>query len=404
MISFDKFFDLTPKTEYFPEFDTEGVAEGTDLSGIKALTFEGADYKGQKTKVFAHVGFPENADSPVPAVVLVHGGGGHPEDKWIKQWTKRGFAAIAMDVTGYFPTEKIPCIYEGFAAGLKRELTPPFREEGYTVSPDNVCMSDADEDVQNQWMYHAVASTLLAHNVLRNDPRIDNTKIGLCGISWGGIITATAIGYDSRFAFAIPIYGAGFPRENLSYMKELYASEKLDKWLPENRFSQVKMPVMWLCWNDDCNFSVNSNSLSFLATRDSNPLTCLSMLHNMRHSHLEGYTPEESYWFARAVISNRSVPRVSVKYSGNTAEYFCDGELKAVRLFYITEKMSYTLREKHRDKNFYMAQEWSILDLSPDENKAIVPTDAVGRYIEFTLKDGIILTSPYEEISSGGAI
>ena len=79
-------------------------------------------------------------------------------------------------------------------------------------------------------------------------------------------------------------------------------------------------------------------------------------------------------------------------------------ELKAVRLFYITEKMSYTLREKHRDKNFYMAQEWSILDLSPDENKAVIPTDAVGRYLEFTLKDGIILTSPYEEISSGGAI
>ena len=29
------------------------------------------------------------------------------------------------------------------------------------------------------------------------------------GVSWGGVITSTVMGIDSRFAFAIPTYGCG---------------------------------------------------------------------------------------------------------------------------------------------------------------------------------------------------
>lgn len=397
MISFEKYLNTIPKTEYFPEFDTNGSVEDTDLQGIKALTFDGADYKGSKTKVFAHIGFPENTEGKVPAVILIHGGGGHPEDAWIKRWTDKGFAAIAPDTTGYFPTEKIPHLYEGFARGLRRELVKPFYEEGYTVGPDNSCMSDMNEETENQWMYHAVATVMLAHNILIADERIDNSKIGICGISWGGIITSIAIGFDTRFCFAIPIYGSGFARDALSYFSTLFSTPQHEKWLAEKRFPDVKIPVMWLCWNDDCNFSINSNSLSYLATKDNNSDTCLSMLHEMRHSHYEGYTPEESYWFADTVINDKKVPQVTAEYPDNRVKYACSEAVKAVRLFYITEKMSYTLREKHRDMNTYMAQEWQILDLNPLCNEAQLPKNTVGRYVEFTLNNGIVLTTPYTE-------
>ena len=44
----------------------------------KAFYYAGLDYLRHKTKVFAYIGFPANASSTnkVPAVVLVHGGGG----------------------------------------------------------------------------------------------------------------------------------------------------------------------------------------------------------------------------------------------------------------------------------------------------------------------------------------
>ena len=93
---------------------------------------------------------------------------------------------------------------------LFRSLVPPFAQDGYVVAPNNSEMGDYDIPVVDQWMYHAVSAAILAHNILRNDIRVDATKIGICGISWGSVITSITIGYDSRFAFAVPIYGSGY--------------------------------------------------------------------------------------------------------------------------------------------------------------------------------------------------
>lgn len=48
--------------------------------------------------------------------------GGHPDDIWIKKWNDRGYAAIAMDTTGFFPTKSAPHLYEDFSDGLQRKL------------------------------------------------------------------------------------------------------------------------------------------------------------------------------------------------------------------------------------------------------------------------------------------
>ena len=44
-------------------------------------------------------------DSNLPAVVLVHGGGGTAFREWAELWAKRGYAAIAMDLAGHRPVE-----------------------------------------------------------------------------------------------------------------------------------------------------------------------------------------------------------------------------------------------------------------------------------------------------------
>ena len=260
MNNFDKFLNTNPKVQYFPEFDPWGEHNGISFKGIKALAYEGADLMGKKTKVFAHIGYPENMDKKVPAMVLIHGGGGHPEDQWIKKWNERGYAAIAMDTTGYFPTKPIPFLYEGYAEGLERELVEPFYEESYVVAPNNSGLTDSEEPIENQWMYHALAQVILAHNILRNDEKIDSDNIGVTGISWGGVITSLIIGYDLRFKFAIPIYGSGYLGEGLSGIcTALFTPKMVEKWLAEKNFDKVKIPVMWLCWNADPCFSrINS--------------------------------------------------------------------------------------------------------------------------------------------------
>lgn len=397
MINFAPYLSQTPRIEFFPEYDAHGEHNGMDFDGIKALTYDGADFKGSHTKIFAHIGFPESVTEPVPAVVLVHGGGGHPEDVWIKKWNTCGYAAISMDTTGFFPTKPIPCLYEGFAEGLERRLTEPFAEDGYTVAPDNNAMCDRAQPLEEQWMFHAITAVILAHNILRSDPRIDCDKIGICGISWGGVITSIAIGYDPRFAFAIPIYGSGYLGCGHSDLNAFFKRPGVQKWFAEKRFPLVSMPVLWLCWNDDCCFSINSNSMSYLDTKENNRNTRLSMLHNMYHAHCHGYTPQESYWFADAVCRGTDLPQVDATYAGGQVHYFCNVAIKTARLFFITEPMTYTVREKHGIKSSFMQQEWQIKDLNPANHSAELPPEAVGKYVEFTLENGIVLTTPYIE-------
>lgn len=398
MISFDNILEKQPKVEYFPQLETKGKAKEADLSGIKVLCYEGVPLNGEPTKIYAHMGYPKDAKEPCPAVVLVHGGGGHPEDIWIKKWNDRGFAAISMDTTGFFPQKPIPYLYEGYAESLERKLCAPFAEEGYRVGPANSEMKDMALPIEDQWMYHAVSAVILAHNILRSDPKIDSEKIGISGISWGGVITSITIGYDSRFAFAIPIYGSGYLGCGHSFLNQWFKNPGVERWFAERRFDMVKLPVLWLCWNDDCCFSINSNSMSYLTTKENNPKTRLSMLHQMGHSHEKGYAPEESFWFGRAIIEGHTLPEISATFENRAIHYQCDQPLKSVRLFYIPEKMTYILRDKNQWKNnTFMKQEWQIKDLDPAKTSAPLPEDAVGRYLEFTLESGIVLTTPYYE-------
>lgn len=302
-----------------------------------------------------------------------------------------------MDVTGFFPTKPIPYLREGYEEGMERKLLPPFYEDNYTVSPDNSTLSDINLSIDSQWMYHAIVQVILAHNILRNDNRIDSNKIGICGISWGGVITSIALGYDTRFAFAIPIYGSGYLGHGYGCCCDWFRKPNAVMWLAEKRFCHAKMPIMWLCWNDDCSFSINSNAMSYLETRKNNANTCISMLHEMGHSHAYGYTPSESYWFADEVINGNKIPKVCAEYVDGKVLYCCTVPVRRVRLFYITSRLSYIKRDKYGEEKLYMEQDWEIVELDPNKKIAILPDCAVGKYVEFTLEQGIVLTTPYNE-------
>lgn len=77
---FKEIMDVTPKWEELPGY------EQPDYPGIKALLYEGLPKGGTPTRIFAYMGVPESASpaNPVPAVVLVHGGGGHAFAEWVR--------------------------------------------------------------------------------------------------------------------------------------------------------------------------------------------------------------------------------------------------------------------------------------------------------------------------------
>ena len=149
---FEQYLKTVPAIEYVEEFDNPNYPE------CKAILFDGVACGGKPTKFFAYIGFPEyaEANNKVPAVVLQHGGGGFAFPEWVRQWTSRGYAAIAISNTGFIPKEKgNPNFYD------QNCWT---RETGneWVLTPNNDTTEMASGDIDTQWLYHAILSGILA--------------------------------------------------------------------------------------------------------------------------------------------------------------------------------------------------------------------------------------------------
>ena len=335
--------------------------EGYNFGEIKAITYDSIEFNGKKTKAFAYLGFPDTTEK-VPAVVLIHGGGGVAFAEWVKMWNDRGYAAIAMSNTGDFPQITNTWDYPEESGDHKKYwqngLFGIFEEEGYTNAPNYDGMREWEKPVEEQWMYHAVSQTILAGNILRDDPRVDSNKIGITGVSWGGVITSLTIGYDNRFAFAIPIYGSGYLADSLGRLGDLFrAGTNKKNWLAERNFDKANMPVLWLCWNSDSSFSLNSNSLSYIDTIKNNPETRLSAINEMLHAHYCGWPREESYTFADSVCKGtKRLPCVAV---GSDDIINPDNvKILGVKIYYLKNPMSYVVI----DEKYQMTEKWSTME------------------------------------------
>ena len=181
-------------------------AEGFKADGtVRAIFYDALTWKGKSTRVFAWIGLPAKREGKVPGMVLVHGGGGTAFKEWVQKWNAQGFAAISIAVEGQ--TDVNENKVKGRSSWARHAFGGPARDGTF---------ADTKLPLKEQWMYHALADTMLANSLLRSLPEVDASKIGVMGISWGGVITSTVIGLDERFAFGIPTYGCGhlFDAEN----------------------------------------------------------------------------------------------------------------------------------------------------------------------------------------------
>lgn len=390
--------------QYCPEYDPKGYP------GIKAIWMDGVKFGRKDTKVFAYIGFPDGASGSkkVPGVVLMHGGGGFAYPNWVKLWNDRGYAAIAVCNTGYYPASTSITDFFGASSWTHSVPADLLAEDPRVMPPDNDGMYSSTGSVDRMWMYHAVAQTILANNILRADKRVDAGKIGITGISWGGVITSIAIGYDQRFAFAVPVYGSGYLNEAHSWMKDNFNSAGTKElWEPSLRLKDVKMPVLWLCWADDNCFSVNSNSKSLLDTENG----VLSIIQNMNHGHFEGWGREEIYRFADSAVKGGQPLAVPETLPGKGRDVSFkvalprDASKFKARVCYIDEPLSYSSsgRLKINGQNT-IDQEWHFIECSVNGNvvTAKLPEDAFSYYVELSVSSGgvnYISCTPFTDVN-----
>lgn len=271
----------------------EKIPGRSDGPNLRAIYFDTLPYKGRRTKVFAWIGFPTNRTRNVPGVVLVHGGGGTAFKKWVQRWNARGFAAISIAVEGQTDERDAAAKDRDNPSGWKRHRWAGPRRIGI--------YGDSDQPLQDQWMYHAVADTILANSLLRSLPAVDPDNVGVMGISWGGVIVSTVIGIDDRFAFAIPTYGCGNLAEAANQYGRALGNNQVYRqvWDPMLRMHRVRVPTLWFSWPGDKHFPLDKQAACYRAAPGPH---LAALVPGMRHGHRPAWQRPESYAFAESVV------------------------------------------------------------------------------------------------------
>ncbi|RME93457.1 MAG: dipeptidyl aminopeptidase, partial [Verrucomicrobia bacterium] len=250
-------------------------------------------YQGRPTKVFAWLGYPTNRTGRLPGIVLVHGGGGTAFKEWVERWNAHGFVAISIAVEGQTDERNAAFKDRDNPSGWKRHAWAGPRRHGI--------YGDSDKPLEDQWMYHAVADTILANSLLRSLPEVDPDKVGVMGISWGGVIVSTVIGIDPRFAFAIPTYGCGHLADAANQYGHALGNNRLyrEVWDPMVRMHRVTTPTLWFSWPGDQHFPLDAQAACYRAAPGPH---MVALVPGMRHGHGPGWRRPESYAFAKSVV------------------------------------------------------------------------------------------------------
>ncbi|MCG8598845.1 MAG: prolyl oligopeptidase family serine peptidase [Verrucomicrobiales bacterium] len=289
-----------------PEYRIEDEA-----APIQSILYAGEPVGGGATEVFAFYASPKTIGgfkegTKVPGIVLIHGGGGTAFSDWVWMWAKRGYAAIAMDLSGRRPPapqfdengEKVP----DFAH--KKELRVRLDKAGL----DHTHKEKFDSiggGIDDDWPYHTVCNVMKAHTILRNMPEVDSEKTAVTGISWGGYSTCLSASIDDRFKAAVPVYGCGFLHEGESVQKPSIDAlgDRRQAWVdaydPGSHLGKCETPTFWVNGTHDQHYVLDSYHKSY--SRVPGPKSW-RIEPRMRHSHGAGWEPKEIGLFVDSIL------------------------------------------------------------------------------------------------------
>lgn len=269
---------------------------------VHALLYAGEKYQGRDTEVFAFYASPATLgeatpEARFPGVVLIHGGGGTAFAEWTWQWAKRGYAAMAMDLSGSRPIDPqfdaagVPVPNQAARADTRTRLPNGGPQQGHPEKFDSI-----GGDVSDDWPFHAAASVIRAHSLLRSFSEVLADRTAVTGISWGGYTTCLVASLDDRFRAAVPVYGCGFLFEGESVQKPSIdqLGEQREAWIkaydPSSLLPRCRVPILFVNGTNDVHYPLDSYQKSLDVVSG---VKQLRIEVNMPHGHPPGWAPQE---------------------------------------------------------------------------------------------------------------
>ena len=256
---------------------------------------------------------------------------------------------------------------------------------------------------------------------MRQDERVDNDKIGITGVSWGGVTVSQLIGYDTRYSFAIPVYGSAYLGNEIRSFDNFDEAYPASLWLAEDNLDNAvneNMPIFWYSYNDDTNFGVPAYVASYLHTKESNAKNAFLMQGDWGHSHGAVFNTENSLIFADWVTYDKGgFITFDTQPEGRDISCTIDipedvtGDISAM-LYYITDEMSYSKFDKFgKGTATYLDEYWqkdltclTVIRDTANPTKAtvsgVVPRNTRGYYIQLFYQIENLDTSVSDNSSS----
>jgi hypothetical protein len=151
-------------------------------------------------------------------------------------------------------------------------------------------------DTSDDWPFHAAASVIRAHSLLRSMAEVDADRTAVTGISWGGYTTCLVASLDDRFKAAVPVYGCGFLFEGESVQKPSIdkLGDRRQQWIktydPSSVLPRCRVPILFVNGTCDVHYPLDS----YQRSSDLVPGPKQMRIEvNMRHGHPSGWAPKE---------------------------------------------------------------------------------------------------------------
>jgi dienelactone hydrolase len=179
-----------PKTPLDPKTGKSEAKNGLIYERLSFASEKKAD--GTIERVPVLIVRPGGTEGKMPAMIVLHGTGGNKEgvQSWLEEFARNGVIGIAIDAR--YHGERVP--------GVKGSTA-------YVEAISKAWQTPAGKPMEHPFYYDTVWDLWRLVDLLQAVREIDPKRIGMMGISMGGIQTWLAASVDDRVAVAAPLIG-----------------------------------------------------------------------------------------------------------------------------------------------------------------------------------------------------
>ncbi len=261
---------------------------------VEEVYYQSRLYKGRPVKIFAYFVYPRSA-TKLPAILLVHGGGGTASLSRTLAWARRGYAILTIDLPG---------------KGEKR-----WASKSTGPDMDVAVLLRTRPDPTYNYLVHAVAAARNGISYLAQRKEVDPARIGLVGLSWGGVVTLLTNGQDKRLKTAVNVFGAGYIPEDCTWQDWFNnkTPAELAEWYdnidPKNFLRSQHAPILFVTGtNDHCYYLPIFQKSYFEVGAPKH----YYLVANLRHAFFPDTQAVVWNWLDAQLKTERSFPRINL--------------------------------------------------------------------------------------------